>query len=60
MAELALKSDDVEAIRKATGELFTAGMPIMDAKTKLEQEKAKPKEEQPVNAEFTEVKDKAA
>ena len=60
VAELALKSDDVEAIRKATGELFTAGMPIMDAKTKLEQEKAKPKEEQPVNAEFTEVKDKAA
>ena len=59
-AELALKSDDVEAIRKATGELFTAGMPIMDAKTKLEQEKSEPKEEQPVNAEFTEVKDKAA
>lgn len=60
VAELALKSDDVEAIRKATGELFTAGMPIMDAKTKLEQEKVDPKEEQPINAEFTEVKDKAA
>jgi molecular chaperone DnaK len=56
--ETAIKGDDVEAIQKATEALFTAGAPVMEAKSKAEQQP-------PVNegdvtdVEFTEVKDKA-
>jgi molecular chaperone DnaK len=56
--ETAIKGDDVEAIQKATEALFTASAPVMEAKSKAEQQP-------PVNegdvtdVEFTEVKDKA-
>jgi molecular chaperone DnaK len=59
--EDARKGDDVEAIQKATSDLFTAGMPVMEAKAKAEQAESQPKpnDDTIVDAEFTEVKDKA-
>jgi molecular chaperone DnaK len=58
--EDAKTGDDVEAIQKATSNLFTVGMPVMEAKTKAEQAASQPKpnEDGIVDAEFTEVKDK--
>ena len=56
--ETAIKGDDVEAIQKATEALFTASTPVMEAKSKAEQQP--PANEGDVtDAEFTEVKDKA-
>jgi molecular chaperone DnaK len=59
--EDAKKGDDAEAIQKATSDLFTAGMPVMEAKAKAEQADSQPKpsDDNIVDAEFTEVKDKA-
>ena len=59
--EDARKGDDAEAIQKATSDLFTAGMPVMEAKAKAEQADSQPKpnDDTVVDAEFTEVKDKA-
>jgi len=53
--------DDAEAIQKATSDLFTAGMPVMEAKTKAEQANSQPKpdDDNIVDAQFTEVKEKA-
>jgi molecular chaperone DnaK len=59
--EDAKTGDDAEAIQKATSDLFTAGMPVMEAKAKAEQADSQPKptDDNIVDAEFTEVKDKA-
>jgi molecular chaperone DnaK len=59
--EDARAGDDVEAIQKATTDLFTAGMPVMEAKAKAEQADSQPKpdDENIVDAQFTEVKEKA-
>ena len=59
--EDAKQGDDAEAIQKATSDLFTAGMPVMEAKAKAEQADSQPKpnDDNIVDAEFTEVKDKA-
>ena len=59
--EDAKTGDDAEAIQKATSDLFTAGMPVMEAKAKAEQADSQPKpnDDNVVDAEFTEVKDKA-
>jgi molecular chaperone DnaK len=53
--------DDAEAIQKATSDLFTAGMPVMEAKAKAEQANSQPKpdDDNIVDAQFTEVKEKA-
>jgi molecular chaperone DnaK len=59
--EDARAGDDAEAIQKATSDLFTAGTPVMEAKAKAEQadNQPKPNDDNIVDAEFTEVKDKA-
>ena len=61
--EDAKTGDDAEAIQKATSDLFTAGAPVMEAKAKAKAEQAdsqpKPNDDNIVDAEFTEVKDKA-
>ena len=59
--EDAKQGDNAEAIQKATSDLFTAGMPVMEAKAKAEQADSQPKpnDDNIVDAEFTEVKDKA-
>ena len=57
IAELdsAIKGEDKEAITKATQELFTAAIPLMEAKNKTE-EKANTTDDNVVDAEFTETK----
>ena len=59
--EDAKTGDDAEAIQTATSNLFTAGAPVMEAKAKAEQADSQPKpnDDNIVDAEFTEVKDKA-
>jgi len=59
--EDAKQGDDAEAIQTATSNLFTVGMPVMEAKAKAEQADSQPKpnDDNIVDAEFTEVKDKA-
>jgi molecular chaperone DnaK len=59
--EDAKQGDDAEAIQKATSDLFTVGTPVMEAKAKAEQADSQPKpnDDNIVDAEFTEVKDKA-
>jgi molecular chaperone DnaK len=53
--EAAAKGDDKEAITKATQELFTAAIPLMEAKNKTEETPAAT-DDNVVDAEFTETK----
>ena len=53
--ETVAKGDDKEAITKATQELFTAAIPLMEAKNKTQETPASP-DDNVVDAEFTETK----